>query len=989
MMLKGAQWVAAHSKGLKLMSRKSFAALRAGVAPMVLGLMLAATPAWAQDTAAQGADEDNADAIVVTGSRITRTDLTAASPVSVITAEQMALKNAPGVEEFLRNLPQVVPGVGRNNNNGNDGVATVNLRGLGEVRTLVLVDGKRMVPYDTQGIVDLNMIPAALVQRVEVVTGGASAVYGSDAVSGVVNFILKKNFTGIEADAQIGVSSKNDGEHHDFSLTGGMNIGDRGNIVVNGTYSKQDKVTQGARQFSESSLAAVDLSASGGSSTNLFGSIDTPGGRYTFTPAGFLPYSAARDSFNFNPYNLLQVPHEKWTATALASYELTDNVEFFARGSIGDTKVRTEIAPSGTFGFAADINYRTNPFFDPASNPAAAGARTILATFDTDNDGIVRVGVRRRTTEVGPRISSYHSRAWQIVGGLKGDIGSSLHWEAFAQYAKSKREIAYLNDIDADKFRQSVLVGGTAASPVCLNTANGCAPANLFGRGNLSAAAAKFISFGLAEDDVNDQLVAGGFVSGDLPLELVPSHPAAFVLGVEYRKETGNANPDINLRTGNSIGFGSSSPVDAKIDTKEVYGELKVPLVADASFAKSLGLELGFRYSGYHSSATVDNTGTGGVITSNKNSFNNFTFKAGADWEPVDSLRFRVMYQRAIRAPNLQEIGLPVTPGTGNAKFDPCAAGTFNASDTTLRNLCLTVGGGMLASQVGNIDQPTAGQVNNFSGGNPNLVPEVANTLTIGAVFNPDSIPGLTASIDYFDIKVKKAIFETPEQAILDACYYAERTVNGTFCRLIKRNQIDGTLEGDTIYGVDSTRRNIGKRAARGIDFAVNYKTDINENIKLSLGMNATYTIDAKIQFADILKTYECAGKAGATCEDPAAKWAWIQTTAIETGPMLFQLTWRHIGSIEQDALSVGYNLAAVSDFRVPRIGSFDYFDFAARFQIKPHFTLRLGVDNVFDKKPPTVGNDYGSTTQNSGNTFPATYDPLGRYFSAGVNFKF
>ncbi len=199
----------------------------------------------------------------------------------------------------------------------------------------------------------------------------------------------------------------------------------------------------------------------------------------------------------------------------------------------------------------------------------------------------------------------------------------------------------------------------------------------------------------------------------------------------------------------------------------------------------------------------------------------------------------------------------------------------------------------------------------------------------------------------------------------------------------------DGSLEGDTIYGVDATRRNIGKLAARGIDFAVNYSNDITDAIKLSLGVNATMVLNSQLQFADVLKTYECAGKVGKTCLSPQPKWAWNQTTAIETGPMLFQLTWRHISGVENDSLTVGYNLNQPSAFKVPRIAPHDYFDFAARFQIKPHFTLRLGVDNVFDKKPPVVGNDYGGTTENSGNTYPATYDPLGRYFSAGVNFKF
>ena len=969
-------------------STQTLTALKASVAGFAVGFSLISAPAFAQDTAAEEA-EDTA-AIVVTGSRIARPDLEAASPVNVVTSEELKLASKPGVEEFLRNLPQAVPGVGRNNNNGNPGVATVNLRNLGEERTLVLVDGKRFVPYDSQGIVDLNMIPSALVERVEVVTGGASAVYGSDAVAGVVNFIMKKDFQGIEADAQTGVSERGDGAHYNLSLTGGLNLGDRGNIVVNGTYSKQQKVTQGQRKFSNDSLAAVDLSASGGSSTNLFGSVDLPGGlgRYTFTPSGFRPYSAARDGFNFNPYNLLQVPHEKWTATALMNYELTDGVEFFARGSWGKTKVRTEIAPSGTFGFSFDVNYRTNPFLDPAVNPSAAGARTIMAGLDTDGDGILRVGIRRRTTEVGPRVSDYENKAWQVVGGFRGDIGESLRWEVFGQYGKTNRKIAYLNDLDAGKVQQALLATSQTA---CINTSGGCVPANLFGRGGLSPEAAKFISFSLSEVDKNDQFVAGGFVSGDLPLELVASRPAAFVVGVEYRKETANANPDNNLRTGNSIGFGSATPLDAGIEVKEIYGELKVPLLADMPFVNALNLEAGFRYSDYKNKTTIDATGTGGTINRFSNSFSNWTWKVGADWEPVDALRLRAMYNRSVRAPNLFEIGTPVTPGTGDAQFDPCDETVFpSVGNAALATLCRTVGGGLPAGvNPGSIASPTAGQVNNFSGGNPNLVPEKSTTLTLGAVLNPGAIPGLTASVDYFDIKVKKAILETPEQAIIDACYFAEQSATGTFCQFIRRSQIDGSLEGDTIYGVQSFKRNIGLLQARGIDVALDYNTPITDSARLLLGFNMTYMLDSKIKYANVLRAYECGGKAGKTCLDPQPKWSWNAQVGAEVGKFLAQLTWRHISSIKYDAFTVGYYNPDRSFVLVDKIKGYDYFDLAMRFKVNDDFAFRFGVDNLLNKKPPVIGNDYGGTTQNSGNTYPATYDPIGRSFTAGVNFQF
>ena len=996
----------------------SRAALRAGTAPFALGLAMISPPALAQDAPPAQAPVEAAapesGVIVVTGSRIARPDLQAASPVAVVTSESIHLAGKPGVEEFLRTIPQAVAGLGSSNNNGNEGTATVNLRGLGEERTLVLLDGKRFVPYDSQGIVDLNMIPSALIERVEVVTGGASAVYGSDAIAGVVNFIMKKDFQGIEADAQYGLTERGDGMHRDFSLTVGHNLGDRGNIVFNGTYSKQSKVTQGQRKFSSVSLGQATLSPDGASSTNAFGSIDgivagpdpttQPAGRYTFTPGGFVPYDVNRDGFNFNPYNLLQVPHEKYTATMIANYELTDNVEFYTRNSYGHTKIRTEIAPSGTFGFSFDINYATNPFFDPTTNPDAAGAfaafqRTDLAEADDPDtpgvdegagrgDGIVTVGVRKRTTDVGPRIQSYTNEAFQTVNGLRGDFSDTLHWEVFGQYGKSIRRIAFLNDVAFDKAQQAILaVSDGAGGVVCQDPTGGCAPANFFGIGNLSAEAASFISLDLSEKDTAEQWVFGGFLTGDLPFTLAASKPGAFVVGLEYRREKAVANPDANLRAGNSIGFGSSTPLTAKFNVKEAYAELKLPILDDMPFVHSLGLEAGVRYSKYKNATTIDN---GGVISNFANSFTNWTWKLGGDWEPIPDIRFRAMYQRAVRAPNLNEIGTPITPGTGDASFDPCAEGTFDPSDATLVSLCNTVGGGFPAGFLpGEIAQPTAGQVNNFSGGNPALIPEKSNTLTLGAVFKPSALPGFTASIDYFDIKVSKAILQTPEQAILDACYYAERDPNGTFCSLIRRSQIDGSLEGDIIFGVDSTDRNIGLLRARGIDFSGNYRFSLGDWAKLNIGLNLTRVLKSQLQFASILKINECAGKVGKTCLDPSPKWAWVQTTALQAGPATVQLTWRHIGKVEKDSITVGYNLTPASDFAVPVIKAHDYFDLATNIDIDDRFAFRFGVNNLLDKKPPIVGNDYGGTTQNSGNTFPATYDSLGRSFFVGATITF
>ena len=311
----------------------------------------------------QSDSDDNLEEIVVTGSRIVRSDLTANSPIAIFDAEQLQLQATTNVEEFLRDMPQFVAGVGSNSNNGNDGSATVDLRNLGEERTLVLVDGKRFVPFDFQGYVDLGMIPASLIERVEVITGGASAVYGSDAVAGVVNFIMKKDFTGIEFDASYGISGENDSSRRDFALTlGGDIAGGRGNVVFNIGYTDQEALTQGDRDYSLFSLN--DLLQPGGSLTTPWGTIignfpgvDTDGnGFIQFARDGSGDLVNTTENFNFNPFNLLQAPQEKWTGTVIADLDINENVRAYVRGSFANNQVNTVIAPSGTFFFPFVVN---------------------------------------------------------------------------------------------------------------------------------------------------------------------------------------------------------------------------------------------------------------------------------------------------------------------------------------------------------------------------------------------------------------------------------------------------------------------------------------------------------------------------------------------------------------------------------------------------------------------------------------------------------
>lgn len=968
------------------------ALLRASAAPMILGAALLSMPAFAQETPAaapqaapEAAAEDEGQVIIVTGTRIARPDLEAASPVTVVTGESIKLSGQTGVEEFLRDVPQATPAIGGNTNNGNPGAATIDLRNLGEERTLVLVNGKRFVPYDGDGIVDLNMIPSALVERVEVLTGGASSVYGSDAIAGVVNFVMKSDFEGFQADAQYGITEEGDGANRSFSITMGMNSADgRGNIVMNATYTKVDAVDQGSRSFSRNVLAAADLGPGGGSSTNAAGTIRSiPGsacaggstaGVCTFDANGNLvPYVASRDGFNFNPYNLLQAPQDKWTATALGHYELTDAVEFYGRASFANSQVTTIVAPSGTFNFPFEINYATNPFLN-------SQARSVLAAADaidsSPNDGFVTLPVGRRTVELGTRDSIYENTAYQVVGGFKGDITDNIQWEVFGQWGKTKRTITYANDISFSRTQQALLAVNGPNGPQCMDTSGGCVPANLFGAGNLSQEAGNFIRLDLQQHDSTSQLVTGGFISGDLPFTLASDKPGAFVIGAEYRRERTKANPDENLRQGNAPGFGSSTPVDAQFSVREVYGELKLPIL------DMFSVEGGIRYADYKNK---DN------LTGQGNDFTNTSWKVGADFEPIEDIRFRAMYQRAVRAPNLNELGQPLTPSTGDVDTDYCSSDNLTPADYaaggTLAQLCLATGVPSSAAANGIVGGPIAGQVNNYLGGNIDLEPEKATTITIGAVIQPRFLPGFTASVDYFDIKVKNAIINIPEQDIVDACYLFEQDANGTFCSLIHRNPIDGSLIGGTETGVDAREINAGLQRTRGIDIAAAYRFDIMEDARLTLAVNATRTIRSDFQAASVLPVRHCAGLVGSICLRPLPKWQWVQTTTFNKGPFTAQLRWQYIGKLTNDTVAFGQ--APASDFAVPVIGARSYFDFSSEYEVNDNFALRFGVENIFDKKPPVVGNDYGGTTENSGNTYPATYDPLGRKYFVGATLKF
>ncbi|MDB5725765.1 MAG: hypothetical protein JWQ16_2519, partial [Novosphingobium sp.] len=492
--------------------------------------MCGSTAAFAQTAeiapadATTSADAAADDAIVVTGSRIVRPDLTSSSPVAVISAERLKETNAVTVEQILAVNPQFAAGFGQSSNNPGDGSATVNLRGLEEQRTLVLIDGKRAPSYDTSGAVDVNSIPVALIKRVDVLTGGASAVYGSDAIAGVVNFILDDRFKGITADASAQTTTEGDGAIYNASLTGGIELGSRGNLIVSGGYSKREGVFFSARPRLANALDSTDLVSSGGSSNTTPTAFDIPGaGFYQVQPNGGLTDDV--QLYNFNPVSYAQSPFERWNVMALGRYELGDGIEVYGRAMYSDIKVQLQLAPTATAGFLFNID-PSNPFlsaaertafFDTTANPnLIINDGSDVGSDPTARAGTSVVGIRRRIVETSGRTEDFRTKNMQFVGGFRGDLGD-LKWDVSAQYGQSKKHSVLRNDLSYSALQQALdVVPGPGGAPACFDPSNGCRPLNVFQVTDLTAQDLAFVVRNATEDTKTTQFVAGANIGGNL-----------------------------------------------------------------------------------------------------------------------------------------------------------------------------------------------------------------------------------------------------------------------------------------------------------------------------------------------------------------------------------------------------------------------------------------------------------------------------------------
>lgn len=946
-----------------------------------------ATIAMAGYSVAQDADEDDAiqETVTVTGSRIAKQDFTSNSPVATVGAEQFNLTNTVNTEGLLNTLPQTVPGLDRTSNNPGNGTATVDLRGLGSGRTLVLIDGKRVVPTTGGGVVDINNIPSALIERVEVVTGGASAVYGSDAVAGVVNFILKDDFEGIEASASYEMTGESDAEIFSTNLTVGGNFADgRGNAVVSMGYTDRQPLFQGDRdfsffaQFDDGAGGLFDGGSSGVPEGRLSGVL---GGAGIFEPDGtirpFISSGDNNDFYNYAPVNYIQLPQERLQFNAKADYQINDKLELYASALMANNKVPQQLAPTPIFeprGGTIQVSLDGNPFIAPSAQQIISDA--LGSGVDTDEDGIDdeftagAFGIRRRLLEVGPRVAVSEFISYQIETGLRYEVADNWDLDLTFSEGRTRGTERQEGNIDKNRFFQALLladadqdgnvdVDPVTGQPSCADpSANGgltgCVPINIYGFGNISAGAADFIRTLVTTSSNYDMTNVSANLTGDTSgwLEL-PGGPIGLAFGAEYREEAFSFNPDQAVASSTISGFNGAPPVAGGFDVYGIYGEAYLPILKDVEFADLLAVELAYRTEDYSTSGTVE------------------AYKVAGEWAPVDQIRFRTSFNSAVRAPSISELFAPQGENFPGAA-DPCAS-TFSG-DAALGALCQATG--VPAANLGsaNIDLPS-GQVREISGGNPNLTAEEAETFTIGLVATPEIVPGLTFSIDYFDIEIEDVIsdFGGGANNVISTCY-GDATLGGVgspFCNAITRGQ-DGL-----ITEVAVTSQNVALLTLNGYDINANYTYDMGDMGLLGIDYIGTITDENTLVPFEGGTPITCAGEYGADCGEPQPEYKHRMTASWARGPITAQILWRYVGESVDDG-GLGYTVA------VEELDAFNYFDISGSYEVNENLTLTGGIDNLFDELPPILGDN-----QEQANTFPATYDVFGRTFFIRATARF
>jgi outer membrane receptor protein involved in Fe transport len=931
---------------------------------------------------AQDAGDDEIEEIVVTGSRIVRRDFQSASPIATVDAELFEQNAAITVESVLNTLPQFVPAITSSSNNpSNGGQANVSLRGLGSERTLILIDGRRVTPSNASGVVDLNIIPASLVQNVEIITGGASAVYGSDAVGGVVNFKLK-DFEGLQISGGWGQTDRSDGAQTSVSITGGMPFAEgRGHVMGDISYVDREQVLHGDRDFSRVALGydATDGFTPSGSATIPQGRFDTStsnlptvdaidtlfdgygiapgsvgqGSNFGFNEDGTI-FSIAPalnftgdpalltnpDSFNYNfaPVNALQLPMDRTSFFGKASFDLTDSLEIYAQALYTDYQVYSQLAPSPATGLSVPV---TNPNIPD-------DLQTLLASRP---DPTANFTFRRRMLENGPRSRTVDYTVQQYTVGLAGDLANEWTFDIFASYGNVDITETQGGNLSRSAFQELLEApdGGQAL----------CGGFNPFGINQISSECASY----MAVPAVNTRGGRMRNIEANFqgPVMSLPAGDLVLAVGTAYKSDQFFESYDDVLRTGDVIGFNANDNINAQTDVSEIYFEALIPIV------ETFEATVGYRLSDYSTAGTVE------------------SYKGELMWAPTDSITLRGTYQRAVRAPSILELFQPIVENFPAIDEDPCsndsAARTIGPNVAQVEQLCIDQGIPAAALPVYNYsNQQVAG---GLQGGNPDLKEETADTYSFGVVLQSPFegfMSGFQASIDYYEIEIADAIAVIDASTFVSRCYDAAYNPNfdadNVFCGFFRRDP--STSE---IIDAAELNENLAAFKAGGIDIQVDWAGEVGPGT-LSANWIATHLTRWDRQalpgdpFTDLTGTIGNRSISSVGVARP--DWKWTFNTDYLLDNFGFNLRWRFIDSMTDDTQPT---------FQTDKT---HYIDVGASYDFKDLFggsldglTGRVGITNLTDQDPEIIPHRVQA------NTDPSTYDTLGRRYFINLTYLF
>ena len=998
--------------------------------------------ASAQDTPpAAPKPEDNK--VVITGSRLASGGYLAPTPVTVVDQQELKLSGTQSLETLLSDTPQFTasqlssPTANTVQAGQPSGTSTLNLRNLGPTRNLVLVNGRRFAITGPDFTTDINTIPSALVKRIETVTGGSSAVYGSDAISGVVNFIMRDNFEGVEVNAQRTWDQPTRTPTNSLDLTVGGNFANnKGNAVLSLNYMDRQGMTRADRgdwavpSLGDGCVTAASwsptsagtsmpvpagqtcLSAGGRPGLIYSGSATVPNGRIgnlptvgsaasnpalnsaliaaglrgmgslgaIFDPTGkaVRPYSPD-DAYDLGPLSYLVTPQKRYMGNAFAHYDFDDRNTGYMEMHFSNNAANVQIGPTSASGnFLVNTN---NQYLSPQM-------QEVMRQLDLRETGTTRIttGTQTLSTTPGdglailnlnrrlPDVGTRVASTDHSVFRMAVGLRGDLNSVSDKFLSDLKYDVYYTTSRTTESQNQTGSISLSRFQNAILSQ-NGAAPVlNPFGQ-NMTDAGRNAISIFSNSTIRAEQQVAAGNLTGKL-FDL-PAGAVDFSAGVERRRATARYTPDAFLASGDVSGWNAALATQGSSTVKEFYGETRLPLLTDKPFAKRLSVSGAFRRSDY------DIESVGKVWTSS----------VGAEWAPLESLTFRAQKQKSIRAPNVGE--LFGGQGTnGPTATDPCSSRQPAAQQTAaVRALCVATG--VPANLVFDQAVQPSNFITQIVGGNPDLTAEKSHTTTIGAVYSPSFVKGLNLSLDYYKITLDDAISTLGGgglQSVLDLCYTTIQNANSVYCKAINRDPITGQIAAPTY--VMTTAANIGGISTQGYDFAGHYgfRTDwgLMGNTRWNLDTNWTYVKELTFTPIQDLPNIEneCVGTWGGTCGQPVPRWKGTVRLTMNSGKLTLSARARYQGGVTVDTylipLRQGKTPPALASLTNPKIGAYTYLDLTAGYEFTKAISVTAGVRNLLDKDPPILG----SSQLPSNNTIAASYDPFGRSMFVTLNVK-